>query len=147
MRSEAVSASKRTTRPTTIAITVRRLVAERVRQRLFRAQRLQHRRVRRVVVDRAIEVDAERRAIRTVRIHRGHRQMPHTRIGNHVVGQHIEIDRGARISDRDIIENQEVSIGFRVRIEQKWLRLFEQNSPIYKWIPGGLITAKRSPWL
>ena len=28
---------------------------------------------------------------------------------------------------------------------QKWLRLFEQHSPIYKWNPGGLLTAKRSP--
>ena len=23
-------------------------------------------------------------------------------------------------------------------LPQKWLRLFEQLSPIYKWIPGGL---------
>ena len=30
-------------------------------------------------------------------------------------------------------------------IIQKWLRLFEQHSPIYKWNPGGLLTAKRSP--
>ena len=28
--------------------------------------------------------------------------------------------------------------------EEKWLRLFEQNSPIYKWNPSGLVWAKRS---
>ena len=28
---------------------------------------------------------------------------------------------------------------------EKWLRLFEQHSPIYKWNQGGLLTAKRSP--
>ena len=27
---------------------------------------------------------------------------------------------------------------------EKWLRLFEQNSPIYKWNPSGLVWAKRS---
>ena len=30
-------------------------------------------------------------------------------------------------------------------LRKKWLRLFEQHSPIYKWNPGGLLTAKRSP--
>ena len=29
-------------------------------------------------------------------------------------------------------------------VEEKWLRLFEQNSPIYKWNPSGLVWAKRS---
>ena len=28
---------------------------------------------------------------------------------------------------------------------EKWLRLFEQLSPIYKWNPGGLITAQSNP--
>ena len=27
---------------------------------------------------------------------------------------------------------------------KKWPRLFEQNSPIYKWNPSGLVWAKRS---
>jgi hypothetical protein len=32
-----------------------------------------------------------------------------------------------------------------VVVEQKWLRLFEQLSPIYKWIPGGLATVQSCP--
>ena len=28
---------------------------------------------------------------------------------------------------------------------EKWLRLFEQLSPIYKWIPGGLVTVQSYP--
>ena len=28
---------------------------------------------------------------------------------------------------------------------QKWLRLFEQLSPIFKWIPGGLVTVQCCP--
>ena len=35
----------------------------------------------------------------------------------------------------------------RIPPHQKRLRLFEQLSPIYKWNPGGLITAQSSPWL
>ncbi len=32
----------------------------------------------------------------------------------------------------------------KARGGKKWLRLFEQNSPIYKWNPSGLVWAKRS---
>jgi len=41
------------------------------------------------------------------------------------------------------------AVGFGVAGEclQKWPRFFEQNPPIYKWNPCGLIMAKRSPWL
>ena len=28
---------------------------------------------------------------------------------------------------------------------QKWLRLFEQHSPIYKWSPGGWVTVQSCP--
>ena len=35
-------------------------------------------------------------------------------------------------------------IELRIPDEEKWLRLFEQNSPIYKWNPSGLVWAKRS---
>ena len=34
----------------------------------------------------------------------------------------------------------------KLDLEKKWLRLFEQLSPIYKWNPGGSRKVQSSPW-